>query len=395
VISAAGWSSLVARRAHNPKVTGSNPVPATKESPGQDHNPTRASLVLRPGSTGFVINLSSRMAPEFSRVRILVIRYARLGSLGVGIRIAQSGRVGSSGPCEVRAQCDARPRRPPFARCAHPAWRRACPNRSGGSGILGFMAPRPKSDRTAPCNSALSMFVSTFQPLRLVDILRDRPDEAEFVLGNPFGFLIGLLADQNVRVETAWSLPLRLGARIGSLSPTAVARLDGTEVCAIISSKPALHRYPGVMGPRIRAAADRVLSHHDGDAAALWRHDRPAIDVAKDLIGFQGIGPKKASLGAQMAIRDLGARLTDSGLLDVAIDSHVRRVLQRYWGSTGSDNDIRHLARLHQPSSPAGLTPPTWVIGREWCRPLRPKCSECPLSRDCASAGGISAGLVA
>jgi hypothetical protein len=25
----AGWSSLVARRAHNPKVAGSNPVPAT------------------------------------------------------------------------------------------------------------------------------------------------------------------------------------------------------------------------------------------------------------------------------------------------------------------------------------------------------------------------------
>ena len=28
----AGWSSLVARRAHNPKVTGSNPVPATKKN---------------------------------------------------------------------------------------------------------------------------------------------------------------------------------------------------------------------------------------------------------------------------------------------------------------------------------------------------------------------------
>jgi hypothetical protein len=26
----AGWSSLVARRAHNPKVAGSNPAPATK-----------------------------------------------------------------------------------------------------------------------------------------------------------------------------------------------------------------------------------------------------------------------------------------------------------------------------------------------------------------------------
>ena len=29
--SDAGWSSLAARRAHNPKVTGSNPVPATSK----------------------------------------------------------------------------------------------------------------------------------------------------------------------------------------------------------------------------------------------------------------------------------------------------------------------------------------------------------------------------
>ena len=28
----AGWSSLVARRAHNPKVVGSNPAPATTSS---------------------------------------------------------------------------------------------------------------------------------------------------------------------------------------------------------------------------------------------------------------------------------------------------------------------------------------------------------------------------
>jgi hypothetical protein len=29
IINTAGWSSLVARRAHNPKVAGSNPAPAT------------------------------------------------------------------------------------------------------------------------------------------------------------------------------------------------------------------------------------------------------------------------------------------------------------------------------------------------------------------------------
>ena len=30
----AGWSSLVARRAHNPKVRGSNPLPATSKNKG-------------------------------------------------------------------------------------------------------------------------------------------------------------------------------------------------------------------------------------------------------------------------------------------------------------------------------------------------------------------------
>ena len=30
IINIAGWSSLEARRAHNPKVIGSNPVPATQ-----------------------------------------------------------------------------------------------------------------------------------------------------------------------------------------------------------------------------------------------------------------------------------------------------------------------------------------------------------------------------
>lgn len=32
VIYSAGWSSLVARRAHNPEVAGSNPAPATKNT---------------------------------------------------------------------------------------------------------------------------------------------------------------------------------------------------------------------------------------------------------------------------------------------------------------------------------------------------------------------------
>ena len=34
----AGWSSQVARRAHNPEVVGSNPTPATRKSGQKGHN---------------------------------------------------------------------------------------------------------------------------------------------------------------------------------------------------------------------------------------------------------------------------------------------------------------------------------------------------------------------
>src|SRR5262245_39185928 len=43
--TAAGWSSLVARRAHNPKVAGSNPAPATKTTGQRPFpDPERASF---------------------------------------------------------------------------------------------------------------------------------------------------------------------------------------------------------------------------------------------------------------------------------------------------------------------------------------------------------------
>src|SRR4249919_820103 len=64
----AGWSSSVARWAHNPEVTGSNPVPATKkhqrytERPGSDD--PGLSVYLRSAWPGPV-----RPGPEAARTR--------------------------------------------------------------------------------------------------------------------------------------------------------------------------------------------------------------------------------------------------------------------------------------------------------------------------------------
>ncbi len=53
-LNGAGWSSLVARRAHNPKVAGSNPAPATKttKNPGISPGSRRYGGRFEPGVLG-------------------------------------------------------------------------------------------------------------------------------------------------------------------------------------------------------------------------------------------------------------------------------------------------------------------------------------------------------
>src|SRR5881394_2309846 len=55
--SVAGWSSLVARWAHNPKVVGSNPAPATKNQAAQTASKTPT------GRLAFCFPHGMRMSP--------------------------------------------------------------------------------------------------------------------------------------------------------------------------------------------------------------------------------------------------------------------------------------------------------------------------------------------
>jgi hypothetical protein len=61
--SGAGWSSLAARRAHNPKVVGSNPTPATKSKFPEQYQVV--SLII---STQYAHKALASCAAQISRV---------------------------------------------------------------------------------------------------------------------------------------------------------------------------------------------------------------------------------------------------------------------------------------------------------------------------------------
>jgi uncharacterized HhH-GPD family protein len=200
---------------------------------------------------------------------------------------------------------------------------------------------------------------------------------------DPFAFLLALVGDQGMPVERAWSLPALLRDRLGHLDPRRIAG-DPRAVRAAVRARPALHRFPRVVGGWIVAAARDVVAEHGGDAGRLWA-DRPAARALEArLRRFRGIGQKKAALAVLTLARDLGVPVEGMEGSDVACDVHVRRAMLRT--GLGARDDVPHLVaaarRLH-PARPGALNRPLWEVGRRWCRPTAPDCGSCVLSRVC------------
>jgi endonuclease III len=77
--------------------------------------------------------------------------------------------------------------------------------------------------------------------------------------------------------------------------------------------------------------------------------------------------------------------LADYYSVDVSVDVHVRRVFTRLGlvrdGAT--NEEIVYTARSLHPEFPGLMDLPVWEIGRNWCRPQRPKCAECYMHGVC------------
>src|SRR3954452_14613298 len=96
-------------------------------------------------------------------------------------------------------------------------------------------------------------------------------DEADRLIATePFALLMGFALDQQVPVPTAFSGPLKLKQRLGTVDPGKIAATDPAKLEAAFREKPAIHRFPGNMARRIQEIAAIVADEYRGDAARLW-----------------------------------------------------------------------------------------------------------------------------
>ncbi|MFF7377885.1 HhH-GPD-type base excision DNA repair protein [Streptomyces massasporeus] len=163
--------------------------------------------------------------------------------------------------------------------------------------------------------------------------------EADALLGrSPLAALVGMLLDQQVPMEWAFKGPATIAQRLGTddLDAHEIAAHEPEAFAALLSQKPAVHRYPGSMAKRIQQLCQYLVEHYDGDAEAVWKDVTTGKDLLKRLADLPGFGKQKAQIFLALLGKQLGVRPT--GWREAA-------------GSYGEPDSFRSVADITGPES--------------------------------------------
>jgi uncharacterized HhH-GPD family protein len=135
------------------------------------------------------------------------------------------------------------------------------------------------------------------------------PEANELLTRSPLALLIGMLLDQQVPLERAFSAPLDLVRRLGH-EPTAaeLAEFDPVALAAIFSERPALHRYPKAMAARVQEMARLIVDQYDGEASRLWQTAATGAELLKRVTALPGFGAQKAQIFVALLGKQLGVQ---------------------------------------------------------------------------------------
>jgi uncharacterized HhH-GPD family protein len=132
----------------------------------------------------------------------------------------------------------------------------------------------------------------------------DSEEANELLAREPLALLIGFALDQQVPVQTAFSGPLKVQQRLGTLDAAQIASLPPDQLDLVFRERPAVHRFPGVMAKRVQELCAHVEDEYGGDAARLWTDAADSDDLRRRIAALPGFGEMKIrTLGAVLAKR--------------------------------------------------------------------------------------------
>jgi uncharacterized HhH-GPD family protein len=122
-------------------------------------------------------------------------------------------------------------------------------------------------------------------------------DEADALLArDPNALLLGMVLDQQIPMEKAFSGPAVIAQRMGGLDVAVIAATDPEVFKEICSRPPAVHRFPGSMAGRVQSVCQVLVEQYHGDAAAIWADVPTGAQLLERIGALPGFGAQKAAI---------------------------------------------------------------------------------------------------
>jgi uncharacterized HhH-GPD family protein len=131
---------------------------------------------------------------------------------------------------------------------------------------------------------------------------------------SPLALLLGMLLDQQIPMEMAFSSPYELQQRLGQpLDAAVIAGYDPDAFEQLFARPPALHRFPRANARRAQELCQALVERYEGSAAALWTGAATGAELVARVGDLPGFGKQKsqifvALLGKQFGVRPDGWR---------------------------------------------------------------------------------------
>jgi uncharacterized HhH-GPD family protein len=131
----------------------------------------------------------------------------------------------------------------------------------------------------------------------------DSDDANRLIASEPLALLIGFAIDQQVTVQQAFTGPLKLEERIGTLDAGTIAAMDPESLEAAFRQTPAIHRFPRAMAQRVQELCQVVVDEYGGRAERIWTEAADGGDLRKRIGALPGFGKMKINgLGSVLAL---------------------------------------------------------------------------------------------
>lgn len=134
--------------------------------------------------------------------------------------------------------------------------------------------------------------------------------EADKLLSDdPLALLIGMVLDQQIPLERAFSSPRDLRDRLGGrLDAGQIAEMDPDRLSSIFAERPALHRFPAANAKRVQDLCRIVVDDYEGSASNVWATASTGEELLRRIRALPGFGEQKARIFVALLAKQLGVR---------------------------------------------------------------------------------------